>query len=101
MNGLMNFVIEFIDAPGSLEKRIRLRPRHVEYVSSFSEHVLAAGPLLAPDEETPIGNLMIVRFPNESSATAFARGDPFVAGGVFESISVRNWRKVIFRDSSV
>ena len=45
----MQFLIRAYDGPNMLEKRMEVRPRHLEGMSRLSEHIICAGGLL--DEE--------------------------------------------------
>ena len=93
----MHFVITCIDKPGQPELRQANRPDHLDYLSQQSGRIVAAGPTLGNDD-APNGSLLIMEFDDISSAKAFADGDPYFKAGVFESVTVRPWKKVFPKD---
>ena len=42
-----------------------------------------------------IGSLLIIDFPDRAAADSFAAGDPYGRAGLFASVRVSPWRKVI------
>ncbi len=98
----MWYAIIATDATDSLEKRKATRPAHLERIRELANdgRVLTAGPHPAIDAEDPgaagfTGSLMIVDFEDLESATAWANADPYVAAGVFESVVVKPFRRVL------
>lgn len=90
------------DAPDSLERRLAVRPAHLERLNAMlAEGRLAlAGPLPAIDSPDPgpagfRGSLMVVEFPSLEDAKAWADADPYVAAGVFAAVEVYPFRKVL------
>lgn len=88
------FAIHCIDKPNAQELRRETRPVHLEYVASLGERLLVAGPLLS-EAGDPIGSLLIVDMPDRRSAIAFAADDPYAHAGLFASVAVTAWRKVL------
>ena len=90
------------DIDDSLEKRMACRPAHLERIKELAAEgrVLLAGPFPAIDTEEPgaagfTGSLMIVDFPDLESATEWANADPYIEGGVFQSVSVKPFKQVL------
>ena len=54
----MQFMAYCLDKPGALEIRMANRPKHVEYLTSYNDKLLFAGPLL--DGEAMIGSLLVL-----------------------------------------
>jgi len=79
------FVIVGHDAPGALEKRPVVRPRHLEHLRPLSSagRVVVAGPLFAEDGKTPRGSLIVLEAASLDEARALAARDPYVLEGVF------------------
>ena len=62
--------------------------------------LLVAGPNPAIDTENPgpagfTGSLIVARFDSLSDARSWADGDPYIAAGVYESVEVKPYRKVL------
>ena len=51
--------------------------------------------LLADDGETPIGSGFVVDFPDRASAEAFFAEDPYNKAGLFQSVAITPYRKVL------
>lgn len=91
---MAHFAIHCIDKPASLELRMATRPTHLAYIGSALDDILVAGPLLDGDGQ-PIGSLLIIDFPDRKAAVAFAAADPYALAGLFASVAVTAWRKVL------
>lgn len=89
-----HFAIHCIDKPDSAALRAETRPAHLEHLSSVGDSILAAGPLLDLDG-APMGSLLIIDFPDRKSAIDFAAKDPYALAGLFASVAVTAWRKVL------
>ncbi len=42
-----------------------------------------------------MGSLLIMAFDDQGQARAFAEGDPYARAGLFESVTIRPFRKVL------
>ncbi|WP_424971841.1 YciI family protein [Dinoroseobacter sp. S76] len=82
-----------IDKPGSLELRKANREAHVAYLKA-SDAVQQAGPFLSNTGEM-CGSLIILEVADMEAAQAFAAGDPYGKAGLFESVELRQWNRVI------
>lgn len=91
----MLFAISCLDHPNSLDLRLANRPAHLDYLNSFLAQIVIAGPLLDDAGEKPVGSLLVLDFPDKASAEAFAAGDPYAKAGLFQSVSIRPYRKVL------
>ena len=98
----MFYAIYAQDASDSLEKRLATRPRHLERVQQLMDEgrLLLAGPLPAIDSEDPgpagfTGSLIVARFDSLAEAKAWAGADPYMEAGVYESIDVRPFKRVL------
>ena len=89
-----HFAIHCIDKPDSRELRAATRPVHLEHLHALGDAILAAGPLL-DGEGNPIGSLLIIDFPDRKAAIQFAADDPYALAGLFASVAVTAWRKVL------
>ncbi|MEO0486743.1 MAG: YciI family protein [Pseudomonadota bacterium] len=81
------------DKAGALNVRMDTRPDHVAYLKS-SEAVVMAGPLLDA-EGAMCGSLIILDVADMAEAEAWAAADPYAKAGLFASVSLDAWNKVI------
>jgi len=81
------------DKPGALDVRMENRPAHVDYLGS-TEMVHLAGPLIAP-EGGMIGSLIVLDVPDMAAAQSWAANDPYAKAGLFASVTLTEWKKVV------
>lgn len=98
----MWYLIRGTDTPNSLEKRKSARPAHVARLETLRDagRLLLAGPLPAIDAEDPgaagfTGSLVVAEFKSLDNARAWADADPYVAAGVYATVDVQPFRKVL------
>jgi uncharacterized protein len=99
---MMIYAIIGEDAPGSLEKRLAARPAHLERVEQLQAdgRLLLAGPFPAIDSLDPgpagfSGSLIVAEFDSLDAARAWAQADPYVSAGVYQSVTVKPFKKVL------
>ncbi|ETD88025.1 YciI family protein [Rhodobacter capsulatus] len=80
------------DKPGALQTRLDTRAAHLAYIETTGI-VKMAGPFL--EDGQMCGSLVILDCESLEAAQAWAAGDPYAAAGLFESVSVTEWKKVI------
>lgn len=91
----MIFAIFCTDKPGFSEVRAATRAAHLEYLRGFLGHVVMAGPTQTHDGQGMNGSLLLMEFPDLATARAFADSDPYAQAGLFESVIIRPWKKVL------
>ena len=91
----MLFAIFCTDKEDYLDVRLDNRPQHVEHLKSIGEQLVFAGPTLADDGETMNGSLIVVDMDGRDAVDAFAAADPYKQAGLFESVVIRPWNKVL------
>ncbi|MFD1009046.1 MULTISPECIES: YciI family protein [Oceanisphaera] len=98
----MWYVIFAQDKANSLPLRKEARPAHLGRLQALAEEgrLLVAGPNPAIDAEDPgeagfSGSTVIAEFSSLSAAQAWADADPYVAAGVYESVIVKPFKKVL------
>ena len=89
----MRVALICIDKPGALQTRLDNRPAHVEHLNA-SGAVELAGPFLDA-EGNMSGSLIVLEVPDLVAAHAWAEADPYAKAGLFESVAIRAWKKVI------
>ncbi len=80
------------DKAGALQTRLDNRAAHLAYIDD-TEVVAQAGPLL--DGDAMIGSLVILDVENLAAAEAWAANDPYALAGLFDSVELIPWKKVI------
>lgn len=86
----MLFIVSGRDKPGNLDERLRFRPQHRAHYESLGGNLILSGPYL-DSGGGPIGSMIIMRAASQEAAEHFARADPYVTEGVFETLTVRRW----------
>ena len=81
------------DKPGALQTRLDNREAHLGYIKETGL-VSQAGPLLDGDGEM-IGSLVILDVANMAAAQNWADNDPYAKAGLFTSVELIPWKKVI------
>lgn len=89
----MRVAIICTDKAGALQTRIDNRPAHLAYIAETCV-VEIAGPFLdAAGQMT--GSLIILSVDNLQAARDWAASDPYAKGGLFEQVTITEWKKVI------
>ncbi len=90
------------DKSASLDKRLAVRPAHVERLQALKNagRLILAGPHPAIDSEEPgeagfTGSLVVAEFDSLEDARQWADSDPYVSAGVYENITVKPFKKVL------
>ncbi len=91
----MLFMIHCVDKDGAQDLRAANREAHLTYLKGFADKIFAAGPLLREDGEGMAGSLLLMEFPDRAAVEAFAREDPYAKSGVFQSVEIKAWKKVL------
>lgn len=90
----MLYMFHCTDKAGGIDIRMANRPDHVAYLEQHADRIFAAGPLLTEDGQGMVGSLLIVECADRAAADEFAAGDPYAKAGLFESVTIRPWRRV-------
>lgn len=98
----MYYMICATDVANSLEKRLAARPDHLARLHELNEEgrLLVAGPFPAIDSDDPgpagfTGSLVVADFDSLEDAQQWADADPYVDAGVYESVVVKPYKKVL------
>jgi uncharacterized protein YciI len=98
----MLYAIISQDNPNSLQLRMTARPAHLNRLEELKQQgrLILAGPHPAIDSENPgdagfSGSLVVAEFTNRSEAQAWANEDPYIAAGVYASVIVKPFKKVL------
>ncbi|MGI9286078.1 MAG: YciI family protein [Pseudomonadales bacterium] len=98
----MLYAIISQDVADSLTLRQQVRPDHLARLEQLKTEgrLLLAGPHPAIDNDTPgdagfTGSLVVAEFDSLEAAQGWADADPFVAAGVYRSVTVKPFKKVL------
>ena len=90
----MQFVIKAYDGAGKLERRMEVRPRHLENMAKINGKVICAGGLL--DEEGKMkGSLMVMEFESRAVLDDYLKSEPYITDGVWEKVDVEQLNVVL------
>lgn len=90
----MLYVIRCIDKKNHLAIRQANRPAHVDYLKSFGDKLFAAGAIL-DDHNDMCGSVVIVDLHDKAAAEKFSANDPYAIAGLFDSVTIDRWNKVL------
>ena len=98
----MLYAIVGDDRPDSLAARLAARPAHLERLKALQNEgrLILAGPCPAIDSPDPgpagfSGSLIVAEFSSLDAAKIWADADPYVAAGVYATVSVKPFKKVL------
>lgn len=98
----MWYVIFATDVENSLPLRQSVRPEHLSRLEALRNQgrLLTAGPMPALDTEDPgetgfTGSTVIAEFDSLEQAQQWANSDPYVEAGVYSSVIVKPFKKVL------
>jgi hypothetical protein len=98
----MLFAIIATDVADSLEKRLSVRPAHVERLNVLKNEgrLVLAGPHPAVESNDPgaagfTGSLIVAEFESLDVAKAWADADPYIGAGVYASVVVKPFKQVL------
>ncbi len=89
------------DVPDSLEKRLSVRPAHLQRLQTLKDEgrLVLAGPHPAIDADNPgdagfTGSLIVAEFADLDHAKSWANSDPYIAAGVYARVLVKPFKQV-------
>jgi uncharacterized protein YciI len=85
------------DRAGSLPLREELQEEHWSYMDQYATEMIARGPTMADDRDTPTGSVHILDLPDSATARAFAFDEPNYQAGAYRDVMVRRWRNLLGR----
>lgn len=90
------------DKPDTLAKRLQARPEHLARLETLKQagRLLVAGPNPAIASNDPgdagfTGSIIIAEFATQAEAESWAAEDPYAIAGVYESVTVKPFKKVL------
>jgi uncharacterized protein YciI len=83
-----------LDKPGYIDLRLSTRAAHLAFLEANAPRIKLGGPFL-DESDKPVGSLLILDCADMAAARALLDGDPYAKAGLFESVSLRPWRRVV------
>ncbi|WP_322867419.1 YciI family protein [Aquicoccus sp. G2-2] len=80
------------DKPGALSIRTENRTAHLAYIEKTG-CVTLAGPFI--EDGNMAGSLVILDVENMAAANDWATNDPYAKAGLFSSVEITEWKRVI------
>ena len=96
----MQFIVTAHDGENMLEKRMAVRPRHLEGMTKLGNHIVCAGGLL-DDEGKMKGSVLILDFEDRSALDEYLKNEPYVVEHVWEKVEVETMNVVIVNGQKV
>ena len=96
----MQFIVTAYDGENMLEKRMAVRPRHLEGMAKLGKHIVCAGGLL-DDEGKPKGSVLVLDLEDRADLDEYLMNEPYVTEQVWEQIEVGALNVVIVNGEKV
>ncbi|MET8953370.1 YciI family protein [Streptomyces sp. NPDC004393] len=93
----MEFLCYHRDRVDSVALRDELLEEHWSYMDRYAKEMIARGPTLADDRDTPTGSVHIVDLRDPAAARAFAFDEPNYQAGVYRDVLLRRWHNTLGR----
>lgn len=97
----MYFAIFSEDVDNSLEKRMAVRPAHIQRLQDLQDQgrLILAGPHPNIESENPAeagfsGSLVVAEFDSLVDAQQWANTDPYLESGAYATVSVKPFKQV-------
>ncbi len=95
----MQFLIKAYDGEGMLEKRMEVRPRHLEGMNRLGKQIICAGGLLDDDGKMR-GSAIVMDFPDRAALDDYLKHEPYVVEGVWQTIEIEKMNVVLVSGSA-
>lgn len=89
----MQFVITAYDGAGMLDKRMEVRPLHLEGMERLKSHLISEGGLLDVEGKLK-GSVLIMEFQSREEVEAYHASEIYVTERVWEKITVERMNVV-------
>lgn len=89
----MRYALICLDKPNALQTRVENRPAHLEHLQSTGV-VEQAGPFIDAAGQM-CGSLIVLNVASKAEAEAWAAADPYAKAGLFASVMIQEWKRVI------
>ena len=96
----MQFIVKAYDGDGMLDKRMAVRPRHLEGMKKLGRQIICAGGLL--DEEGKMkGSVMVIDFATRELLEEYLKSEPYIQANVWADVKAEPMNVVILNGEKV
>ena len=96
----MQYLINAYDGENMLEKRMEVRPRHLENINKLAKHVVFAGGRLN-DDGKPVGSVMVMEFDTRAELDEYMKSEPYIEEKVWDKVDVEAFNTVLLGGEKV
>ena len=96
----MQYMIKAYDGENMLEKRLAVRPRHLENMAKVPGKVICAGGLLDGEGKMK-GSVLVMEFRSKALLDEYLASEPYIAEHVWEKVVVEQMNVVIVNGEKV
>ncbi len=96
----MQFMIKAYDGEGMLEKRMEVRPLHLEGMKKLGKHIVCAGGLLDDDGRMK-GSVLIVDFLDRAALEEYLSREPYVTEHVWNNVEIEMMNVVLLNGDRI
>lgn len=89
------FVVHLKDKPGAIQVRLDNRAAHLDFLKAHLAKIVMAGPVQTDDRTGMVGSVLVLDFAERAELDAFLAEDPYAKAGLFESVTVLPYKKVL------
>lgn len=85
------------DGPDGGTRRRAHRQAHLDHVTRLYDEgkILFAGPIKSEDRTKSVGAIIVLTARDLTEATSIVNRDPYVSGGVFETLTIEPFQPVL------
>jgi uncharacterized protein len=91
----MEYFVYGRDRPGGSGLKVRLTEEHWAFMDGYADALIARGPTLTEDGAETTGSLHIAQLPDVDAARTFAYDEPYYRAGVFESVLLCRFHRLV------
>lgn len=96
----MQFMVKAYDGEGMLERRMQVRPRHLEGMKVLGKQIICAGGLL-DDTGKMKGSVLVLEFDSRAALDEYLTNEPYVVEGVWEKVEIEVMNVVLVNGEKV
>lgn len=91
----MYFSILIHDEPNTVHLRDEHRQAHLDYLTSFNDQTIFAGPFVVDDDTLDLGSFRLIELPDRATAERHIANEPFVLGGMQKRWDLHRWKRSV------